>query len=98
MEQFNQNSFLAEENTSVDIKKELLQYLQFWPWFLICLFISIGSAYFYLRYASPVYDTTAKIKILDEEGGLELPTAGFVFNRSNCNTPVLVFAQYCPQC
>ena len=85
MEQFNQNPFLAEENTSVDIKKELLQYLQFWPWFLICLFISIGSAYFYLRYASPVYDTTAKIKILDEEGGLELPTAGFVFNRSNIN-------------
>ena len=85
MEQFNQNPFLAEENTSVDIKKELLQYLQFWPWFLICLFISIGSAYFYLRYASRVYDTTAKIKILDEEGGLELPTAGFVFNRSNIN-------------
>ena len=28
---------------------------------------------------------TAKIKILDEEGGLELPTAGFVFNRSNIN-------------
>ena len=85
MEQFNQNPFLAEENSSVDIKKELLQYLQFWPWFLVCLFISIGSAYFYLRYASPVYDTTAKIKILDEEGGLELPTAGFVFNRSNIN-------------
>ena len=40
MEQFNQNPFLAEENTSVDIKKELLQYLQFWPWFLVCLFIS----------------------------------------------------------
>ena len=59
--------------------------MQFWPWFLVCLFISIGSAYFYLRYAPRVYDTTAKIKILDEEGGLELPTAGFVFNRSNIN-------------
>ena len=30
-------------------------------------------------------NSTAKIKILDEEGGLELPTAGFVFNRSNIN-------------
>ena len=85
MEQFNHNPFLAEENTSVDIKKELLQYLQFWPWFLVSFFVSTGSAYFYLRYAPRVYNSVAKIKILDEEGGLELPTAGIVFNRSNIN-------------
>ena len=85
MEQFNHNPFLAEENTSVDIKKELLQYLQFWPWFLVSFFVFTGSAFFYLRYAPRVYNSVAKIKILDEEGGLELPTAGIVFNRSNIN-------------
>ena len=30
-------------------------------------------------------NSTAKIKILDENEGLELPTAGICFNRSNIN-------------
>ena len=31
------------------------------------------------------YETTAKIKILDESEGLELPTSAFVFKRTNIN-------------
>ena len=85
MDQFNQNSLLSEEITSFDFKKELLQYLHFWPWFLLCFFVSTGSAYFYLRYAPRVYNSVAKIKVLDENEGLELPTAGIFLNRSTIN-------------
>ena len=39
MEQFNQNSLSSQKKiTSIDIKKELLQYLQFWPWFLVAVY------------------------------------------------------------
>ena len=68
----------------MDIKKELARYVQYWPWFLLCLFC-IGSAYFYLKYAPRIYESTAKIKVLDEKEGLELPTAGIFLNRSNIN-------------
>ena len=85
MDQFNQNSLKSEEITSFDFKKELLQYLHFWPWFLFCFFVSTGSAYFYLRYAPRVYNSVAKIKVLDENEGLELPTAGIFLNRSTIN-------------
>lgn len=85
MNDMNQNSLLFEENETIDFKKEFFRYLTFWPWFLLCLVISIGSSYFYLRYTSSIYNTSAKIKVLDKNDGLEFPTAGFVFNRSNIN-------------
>lgn len=85
MDNSNQNSFFSQEEDTLDLKKELARYVQYWPWFLLCLFLVIGSAYFYLRYAPRIYESTAKIKILDENEGLELPTAGIFLNRSKIN-------------
>ncbi|MDC0957658.1 polysaccharide biosynthesis tyrosine autokinase [Flavobacteriaceae bacterium] len=85
MNQFSQNPFEIEEDESFDIKKQFVQYFQYWPYFVISFFIAIGSCFFYLRYVPRIYQSTSKIKILDKDEGLELPTAGFVFNRSNIN-------------
>ena len=79
----NMMSFQDEE--SIDLKRQLRRYLNYWPWFLLALFVTLISAYTYLRYASNVYQTTAKIKILDESEGLELPTSAFIFKRTNIN-------------
>ncbi|MEO1033022.1 MAG: tyrosine protein kinase, partial [Bacteroidota bacterium] len=76
-------SFQDEEG--FDIKGELRRYLNYWPWFILAVFVTLISAYTYLRYASRVFQTTAKIKILDESDGLELPTSAFIFKRSNIN-------------
>lgn len=80
-----QSQFFTEEDTSFDIKHEVLKYLRYWPWFLGALIVSLACSYIYLRYAPRIFETTAKIKILDEGKGLELPTAAFVFRRSNIN-------------
>ena len=85
MENSNQNLFFGQEEDTLNIRQELHRFVQYWPWFLLCLFIALGSAYFYLRYAPRIYNSNAKIKVLDKNEGLELPTAGFVFNRSNIN-------------
>ena len=84
MNQFSQSPFVIEEDL-LDLKKVLSRYLQYWPWFLLSMLITMGSAYFYLRYAPRIYQSVSKIKVLDEDQGLELPTAGIFLNRSNIN-------------
>ena len=78
-------NIFAEESSGLDIKQEISKYLRFWPWFLGCLILCLGASYFYLRYAPKIYQSSAKIKILDDRKGLELPSSAFVFNRSNIN-------------
>jgi len=85
MEHLNQNSFTFSENDPIDFKKELGRYLNYWPWFLVTVFITLTSTYFYLRYAPRIYESTAKIKVLDEQEGLSLPTEGIFFKRSSIN-------------
>ncbi|NNK83014.1 MAG: polysaccharide biosynthesis tyrosine autokinase [Flavobacteriaceae bacterium] len=80
-----QSQFFTEEDTSFDLKDEVLRYFRYWPWFITFLLLALASSYVYLRYAPRIYQTSAKIKILDESKGLELPTSAFVFNRSNIN-------------
>ncbi|WP_417876461.1 GumC family protein [Winogradskyella sediminis] len=79
------NNFSLVEEDNIDIKQEVTRYLRYWPWFAATLFITLISAYIYLRYAPRVYQTYSKIKILDESDGLELPTSAFIFKRSNIN-------------
>ncbi|NRB60093.1 MAG: polysaccharide biosynthesis tyrosine autokinase [Winogradskyella sp.] len=86
MEQpFNINSNPFENESTLDIKSEIQRYVRYWPWFVLALVLFLGSAYVYLRYAPRIYQTNAKIKILDESDGLELPTSAFIFKRSNIN-------------
>ncbi len=79
------NPFFADEESNVDIKQEILHYLRYWPWFVASLLFFTFACYFYLRYAPKIYQTSAKVKILDEGKGLELPSSAFVFKRTNIN-------------
>ncbi len=67
------------------IKSELRKYLRHWYWFAIGVALALLGAYIYLRYTPKVYNSTAKIKILDKAKGLEMPSSAFIFNRSNIN-------------
>ena len=57
---------IQEDEEQFDIKKALSRYVRYWPWFLAAIFISITIGYFYLRYAPVVFESVAKIKILDD--------------------------------
>ncbi|WP_412984126.1 GumC family protein [Pontimicrobium sp. IMCC45349] len=85
MQQTNNDAFFVENEESLNIKQEIQKYLGYWPWFAVSLVVCVISSYFYLKYASRIYQSTAKVKILDENDGLELPTSAFVFKRSNIN-------------
>lgn len=81
---FNKIQALEEED-NLDLKQEIRRYLRYWPWFVLSLVIALISAYVYVRFAPRIYQTYSKIKILDKSDGLELPTAAFIFKRSNIN-------------
>ena len=61
MENINNNT----ETEEINIKEILFKYFAFWRWFVIGALLSLFVSYSYLRYASDIYQTTAKIKILD---------------------------------
>jgi tyrosine-protein kinase Etk/Wzc len=63
----NQSQFQQEEE--INLREELEKYLRYWPWFLISALLCLVVAFFYLRYSTPVYQTTATIIIKDEKKG-----------------------------
>lgn len=66
------NTTDAEE---INIKEILFRYLVYWKWFVVGVVLSLLVAYTYLRYASNIYQTTAKIKVLDNsKGAMKLPS------------------------
>ena len=57
------------------IKETILQYLVYWKWFVLGVFICLSVAFTYIRYSKNIYQTSAKIKVLDNtQGGIELPS------------------------
>ena len=80
-----QNPSQTERPSILNIKYEFFKYFHYWPWFAICLILFIIGGFIYLRYTPKLYNTYAKIKILDENSGIELPTTALILNRSNIN-------------
>jgi tyrosine-protein kinase Etk/Wzc len=62
------------------------KYLIFWKWFVLGAIISLVAAFLYLRYTAKVYQTSAKIKILDDsKGGSPLPELSMMFPTNRVN-------------
>lgn len=56
---------MESKKNNFNFKQEIFKYLSFWKWIALSLVIAAVICFFYLRYASDVYQTSAKIKILD---------------------------------
>lgn len=79
------------ENTSQEedfnILETVYQYLGFWKWFVAGVILSVTVAHLYLRYTPEVYQTSAKIKILDDKKrfGMDLSDITSMFSGSKVN-------------
>ncbi len=82
-----ENSSINTDLEEINIKEILFKYIAFWKWFLVGTILSFFVAYSYLRYAKDIYQTTAKIKILDNsKGGIKLPSdVASLFSNSKVN-------------
>lgn len=56
----------AGTKSSKSLKDKALTYLYYWPLFLVCLLLSLGAAYIYIRYAVPLYSANTIINVKGE--------------------------------
>ena len=66
------------ENNTFNIKQVFQKGLQYWYLFLIITPLMLGAAYFYLKYAKPVYFAEAMLLIKDDENS-GAPTEEIIF-------------------
>jgi len=79
-----ESNFSQENKTGFDIRLEINKYLPFWFWFVGFTAATLFIAHFYLRYSPPVYQNSAKIKILDNSNSpFKMSTEGiFIVGKS----------------
>src|SRR5690606_7913469 len=63
------NSFENEES-NINIREIVEQYLYFWKWFVLGLVLALLGAYLYLLYSTPTYKVESKILMLDESNSM----------------------------
>jgi len=94
----NESQYTSDfEEESIDIKAELLKYIRFWPWFVLTAIFSLCSAFLILRYSDTIYNTQAKIKIIDDQEAksVELDIASFFKNSViNLENEMALFTSY----
>ena len=80
-------NFSQENSKPLDLRNEVLKYLPFWFWFVGFIIVALLVANIYLRYTPNAYETTAKIKILDNSNSsFRMPSDGIsIFGRSKTN-------------
>jgi len=78
--------FIEKEDDNFDIKKEFFKYFFYWRYFLLATVFCLFTAFNYIKYSSKIYETIAKIKILDKkDSALEMPSAQDLFSSSKIN-------------
>lgn len=55
------------DEEEVSLREMINKYLSYWPYFALLLVIGLTSAWLYLRYTLPVYETTASLLIKDNK-------------------------------
>src|SRR5882724_4756526 len=60
----------VEEKESVGMMQQIVsKYLPYWPLLIVFGFLCMAGAYAYLRYATPIYESTATVMINDAAHG-----------------------------
>ena len=60
MKEYSEDLFEEKEN-NLQLKELIFKYLNYWPWFITSIILCLAIAWFYLRYASPIYQVSATV-------------------------------------
>ncbi len=67
-ESLNREILEEEESSGFDLRKIWMAFVLHWYWFVLSVVVCMSVAFVYLRYTRPVYSTTMKVLIKDDEG------------------------------
>jgi len=78
---------MQSQPIKINFQEEIFKYLLHWKWILFSILIILFACYIYLRYANDVYDTSAKIQVLDSSSSsFKMPNDGVsIFGVSKVN-------------
>lgn len=78
---------MQSQPIKINFKEEIFKYLLHWKWIMFSIISTLLACYFYLRYASDVYESSAKIQILDSSSSaFKMPNEGVsIFNTAKVN-------------
>lgn len=79
----------AEEQSSFNFQTIYKAFILNWKWFLLSTLICIGVGFLYLRYTTPVYNTTAKLLIKDDNSDRRSGRGGLQALESMANLGVI---------
>jgi uncharacterized protein involved in exopolysaccharide biosynthesis len=65
----NLDSTVTSSSSDFNVKEQILNYLQYWKWFLLSILICLSVVFIYLRYYVVEYGVASSILIKDEKKG-----------------------------
>jgi capsular exopolysaccharide synthesis family protein len=70
------NQIISEpaEDESIDFRQITYKYFSNWPWFVLSMLIFLCLGFAYNKYATPMYNVTARVLVNDEKKGGGLST------------------------
>jgi len=78
-----------EEQSSLNFQTIYTTFILYWKWYVLSVFICIGVVFLYLRYATPVYNTTAKLLIKDDDNSNRYRRGGMAAIENMTNLGVI---------
>ena len=60
-------SNIEEQEENINLRTLLMKYLVYWPWLIASVIICLGVAFLYLRFQTPVYNSTAAVLIKETD-------------------------------
>lgn len=63
---------LNDQETDFNFKSTILKYSKYWYWFVATLVITLLLGVIYLRYTPIIYQSTAKIKVIDDSAEMDM--------------------------
>lgn len=78
----------------IDIIQLAKKFLRYWPWFVLSIVVCLTAGYFYLLQSPIIYETTAKIKILEEEKQIDLAPNPYKTEFVNLQNEIQVLTSY----
>ena len=86
MSSLNDSKDDLNDTSEINFTEEFFKYLSFWKIFSISISLCLITAFLFVRYTPEVYNTVAKIQVLDKsETSLEMPSASDLFSSSKIN-------------
>lgn len=69
MKEFIAEESFEETDNKNELRNVLFSYIIYWKWFVLSIALCWAAAWFYLRYATPVYNVSATVMIKDDKKG-----------------------------